>query len=252
MGYPLAQVVLARVVLRLAAQEPGTDVQDALPSFVLFATIVVTVLAVVSLANAALLVAATEAVARRDFTMAQCWRTVVRAPVLETMMLAGLATLAGLALCVLPGLYAIVALAPLLVVVCDEKRVGFAALRRCYEVMNFNPRGGLGNHPLVRVCLIVLAGAVVGQALGFVVQAPVLAIQWAALLRDGRSGQFGVPLAMTRLAWLDLPGHVLGSLAQTGVEVYASFGIVWLYFDVRRALDGAGREASLAAPPAGG
>lgn len=248
MGYPLAQSILTRTIARLAAQEAPPDVLEALPSFVLFAIVFVSVVAVVSFANAALLIAATEAVARRGFSMARCWRTTLRAPVLETMMLGGLATLAGLALCVLPGLYAMVALAPLLVVVCDEKRVGLAAIRRCHEVLSFNPEGGLGSHPLARLALVLLAGAVVGYALDFVAQAPAMAMQWAVLLRGGGSGLLADPQTATGLTWLGLPGQLLGSLAQTAVQVYTSFAVVLLYFDVRRAQDDAGQDPSLAAP----
>ncbi len=52
---------------------------------------------------------------------------------------------------------------------------------------------------------------------------------------------------MDSLLWLQVPGAVLGSLAEVAVTLYLSFGLTLLYFDLRRRKEGDDLEAAVAA-----
>lgn len=48
-----------------------------------------------------------------------------------------------------------------------------------------------------------------------------------------------------RWLWFQVPATLLGSLAQSAVVLYLSFGMALLYFDVRRRREGDDLEAAL-------
>ena len=45
--------------------------------------------------------------------------------------------------------------------------------------------------------------------------------------------------------WLQLPGALVGGMAQTAVALYISFGVALLYTDLRRRSEGSDLEAAI-------
>lgn len=202
---------------------------------------------VYAIANGALMVAAVDATAGRPVSMRRAWLMVVRPRVLGTMILAWLAAMVGFVLCVLPGVYVTLILCLVLPVIVDEGLAGTGALARSKALMEYNPRRDLGSDPRLRAFLILLAGALLGYVLNFVVEIPAMVVQQVVVMRSVASGQRTDPASlMTSLLWLQVPTSMIAMLAQSVVRLYVSFCISLLFVDVRRRKEGVDLEGAIA------
>jgi hypothetical protein len=202
---------------------------------------------VYGIGNGALMVAAVDATAGRPVSMKSAWLTMVSPRVLGTMILGWLAALVGFVLCVLPGVYVTLVLCLVLPVIVDEGLTGAGALVRSKALMEYNPQRDLGSDPRLRAFLILLAGALLGYALNFVVQVPAMVVQQVVVMRGVASGQRTDPASlMASLLWLQVPTSMIAMLAQTAVRLYVSFCIALLFVDVRRRKEGVDLEAAIA------
>jgi hypothetical protein len=230
--------------------EPGAG--DAMPFASLadalaFAAFVWIMLSLYGLGYAALQVGAVDALADRPVSMARAWVFMFRPAVLGTVLLSWLAFAAGLTCCVLPGVYVALLLALIVPVMAEEGRFGTGAFRRSYALLTYNPRRDWGADPRVKAFLVLLAGMLLGYALTFVVQLPVIVVQQIMMFRSVAAGQPVDSLQiMARLTWLQVPSNFLGMLVQTAVYLYMSFGLTLLFFDLRRRKEGADLEAAVA------
>jgi hypothetical protein len=211
-----------------------------------------------SLTSGAVGAAAVDAVAGRPLRAAAGWRFALRPSVLLTLIGLGLLVGLGLMCCLVPGLLAVAYYGFAVPVMAEESVTLGGALRRSSQLASYNPQRRLFTSPKVKLLVLLFVGYVLSQAVSMLVQMPFVAAQQALLLRDLAAGGDHQDLALhSRWQWLQVPGTVLGGLAQAAVVVYLSLGTALLYFDVRGRRDGADLEAELdalltgpAGPPA--
>jgi hypothetical protein len=202
---------------------------------------------VYGIGNGALMVAAVDATAGRPISMKRAWLMMVSPRVLGTVILGWLAAMVGFVLCVLPGIYVTLVLCLVLPVIVDEGLTGAGALVRSKALMEYNPQRDVGSDPRLKAFLILLAGALLGYALNFVVQVPAMVVQQVVVLRGVASGQRTDPASlMASLLWLQVPTSMIAMMAQTAVRLYVSFCIALLFVDVRRRKEGVDLEGAIA------
>ena len=190
-------------------------------------------------AYAAMLIAATHAVAGREVSAAHAWAAVFDPRLILTQLLVSLVTVVGLVFCILPGLYVSLILTAVIPVIAHEGRYGVGAMRRSAALMSHNPRHSFSADPRVRAFLLLFAGGLIGYAASFIVQLPLSFVMMALMFRAVASGEQPDPEAiMQQLIWLQVPSNMLGMLVQTLVFLYMAFGVALLYFDVRRRKEG--------------
>lgn len=188
---------------------------------------------VLGMAFSALTVAAMDAVSGRQVRLARAWGFVFRPAVFVTLVLVGLLDTLSLCAFVLPAFYVVPLLSLALPAMIDEGLVGFDALRRSVELVQFNPTGRLVHSPWLQVFLLLLVGTVLSSAVSFVVQLPFVVVQQLLFLRQTFSGPEAAD-AMKVALWLQLPASLLGSLASVVTWLYSSFGICLLFRELRR------------------
>lgn len=193
----------------------------------------------------ALLVAAVDAIDRQVVSMTHAWLTMVRPAVFGTCLLVGLALIVGCVLCVLPGLFLALLFSLILPVMAAERRYGIDAVTRSAQLVRFNPQGGIGKSPLLKVFLIFFLGYVLSFAVGFVVQLPFAIAQQVMIFRSAAEGSTDPAQVMASAVWLQVPGNILNALASTAVQVYMAFALVLFYFDLRRRQEGSDLEAAI-------
>lgn len=163
-----------------------------------------------------------------------------------TDLLAWILTALGFAACILPGLFLLAAWALRLPVMVREGRFGWEALRRSWELLGHNPSGRLFRHPLLKVLLLFVLGAVLGYAVSMVVQMPALIASQVMMMRAMARGQAVDQQALVRATlWLSIPAGVLAALAQLAVQLYVDFVTAHIYFDQVRRKEGADLGAAL-------
>lgn len=198
------------------------------------------------LAYGAMGAAAVAAAAGRPVAMGQWWRFVVRPKVLVTMLGMGLAVWVGLICCLAPGLWLLMLLGFALPVMVEEDLVLGAAWRRSVELARYNPQRQLTTSPMFKVFVFLVVGLALSWAISLTVQMPFMVAQEVLMIREVAGGTDPTAAAVgARWMWLQAPSAVLGSLAQTAVALYLSFGMALLYFDVRRRREGDDLEAAL-------
>jgi hypothetical protein len=243
-AFPVAQGLLMGPMMTSGAPPAPAGLVGMVAGFgiALLAFIVVYVLA-----YGAMYVAVVNAAAGRAVSMGEAWRTVVRPEVWGTMLLSWVAFLAGFMCCILPGVYVGILFCLVMPVVVEERLFGTAALGRSASLIQYNPQKALASDPRGKAFLIVFVGTLMGYALTFVLQLPFVVAQQVYMVRQAASGQEPDPAAMMALmTWLQVPSNVLGTLAQTAVQLYIAFGIALLYFDVRGRKEGFDLEAGIA------
>ena len=182
-------------------------------------------------------------------------RFYLRPRVWGTDLLAWLLISLGFLACILPGLVLMAAWSLRVPVMVRERRFGWEALKRSWELLGHNPSADFLRHPVVKVLLLVVLGVVLGQAISFVVQAPTLIVSQVMVLRGMSRGEGADPQAMVRaMLWLTIPAAVISTLAQLAVQLYIDFATSHLYLDQVRRKEGADLGAALdrilgAAPP---
>lgn len=198
------------------------------------------------LGHLAMTVAAVDAVAGRVVSMGRAWTALLNLRALGTLVLNWLAVLLGSCLCCLPGLYVILLQTLLVPVMVEEGRFGIAALTRSADLARYNPRRTLGDDPRLHVFLILFVGFLLNYAVGFVTQLPAMVIQQVTMFRQVSSGRRTDPgELMASLTWIQVPAGALGALGQVAVQLYVSFGIALLFFEVRHRKEGADLEAAI-------
>jgi hypothetical protein len=204
-----------------------------------FVLVTLVFLAVYVLGYAALLVGAVDAMAGRPVQMSRAWLSMLRPQALGTLVMAWLATIAGMVCCLLPGIYVALIFSLVVAVMVEERRFLVDGLGRSIELTSYNPRRSFGDDPRVRAFLILFVGMLIGYAINMVVQMPLLILQQVMMFRGMAGGEKTDPMeVMATLTWLQVPTNALGMLAQVAVHLYVSFGLALLYFDVRRRKEG--------------
>jgi hypothetical protein len=200
---------------------------------------------------ATLIAAATDAVGGRPVSMSRAWLAMLRPTALLTLFIAGVAVFAGMVccaipLCGLPGIYVALLFSMIVPVMVEEETFLFDALGRSASLAQYNPRQDFGTDPRVRSFLVIFVGMLLGYAVSLVIQMPMVVIQQVLLMRDAAAGASADPMAlMAKLTWLQVPTTALATLSQVAVQLYVSFGVALLYFDVRRRKEGHDLGAAL-------
>jgi hypothetical protein len=205
-------------------------------------------LVVQGLGYGTLVVAAVDAVAGRAVSMRRAWGTVLSPGVLATLFLAALATFGGMLFCVLPGVFLGLLFCLTLPVVVDEHLRGPAALGRSRQLMGYNPARGFGASPIVKAFLIFFAGWLIGIGVGIAIQVPLAVVQQIYMLRASAEGRAADPASvMEHLLWLQVPATVLGTLVNTGVNLFIAFALAVFYVDLRGRKEGVDLEQAVQA-----
>ena len=201
---------------------------------------------VYGLGYAAMIVGCTDAVAARPISMKRAWLFVLQPRVAGTILLGWLAVSVGFVLCLLPGLYLALLFALVVCVMVEEGRYGPGALSRSAELARYNPRRDLGVDPRVKTFVLLFVGLLLSYLLSFLIQLPAVVAQQVFIFRSAAGGErVDVGTLMARLAWVQVPTSILGSLAQTAVHVYVAMGLALLFFDVRHRREGDDLEAAV-------
>jgi hypothetical protein len=188
-------------------------------------------------------------------------RVYARPRVWGTDLLAWTLTMLGMLACLLPGLFLLTAWSLRLPVMVREGRYGWDALKRSWELLAHNPSGQWIRHPLLKVLLLFVLGAVLGYAVSMLIQFPAIAANQVIMMRAMTRGETLDPRALIRATlWLSIPAGVIAALAQLAVQLYVDFAKAHLYLDQVRRKEGrdlgaaldqlAGGGASPSMPPA--
>jgi hypothetical protein len=178
-------------------------------------------------------VGALDALAGRPVDMGRAWRFAARPAVWGTLLLSVLAVLAAFILCVAPVFVVAPLVAMVVPVMVEEGRTGAGALSRSVELALFNPSRRLGEHPIVKILLLMLVTTFISYLAGFLVALPFQLPMFIDLFRKAISGEQDIPAVVARWIWLQVPAQFLSSLARTAIYVYTAFGMGLLYADVR-------------------
>jgi hypothetical protein len=194
----------------------------------------------------ACILATMDAASGRPIDMTKSWLWVLRPRVFGTILLTMLCVLAGSLFCLVPGIYVAFLLSFVAPVMAEEGRYGVAALKRSAELLHFNMRLGLGDNPIVKAFLLAMVAWILASAVSMLVQMPFALAQQIFLIRRASEGEAPDPAALLEgMAWFQLPGAALGSLANAALYLYVNLGLALLFLDVRRRREGADLDAAL-------
>jgi uncharacterized membrane protein len=228
----------------MGAAAPGTM---AVGGFVLFMAFVLAWLAIYGLGFGALIAGCVDALAGRPVSMRRAWWLVLRPKALATLILSGIVSGLGFVFCVLPGIYLSLLLSLTVAVLVDEGLYGTRALGRSAELTRYNPHRRIEADPRLKVFVVFFVGGLLGYALNLVVQLPFAGAQQVLMFREVAAGRRPDPVALgAAMVWLQVPMQVLGSLTRTAVNLYTSFGLGLLFFDVKARKEGLDLEAAVA------
>lgn len=194
----------------------------------------------------AMIVAACRAVRGEPVSMAQAWRYAARPGALGTVILSGLAVIAGIFCCFFPGIYVGLLFAMVVPVMVYESTFGTDALARSARLATHNPSRSFTADPRVKIFVMNVAAVLLGYGLALGAQLLVVAVQQLVLLRMMGSGEGADPGAvMARVAWMEAPSHMLGAFTGLLTHLFTSFGIALLYHDLVGRREGADLEAAI-------
>jgi hypothetical protein len=194
----------------------------------------------------ACILATMDAASGRPIDMTKSWLWLFRPRVIGTILLTLLCVLAGSLFCLVPGIYVAFLLSFVAPVMAEEGRFGVAALKRSAELLRFNRRLGLSDNPMVKAFLLAVVAWILASAVSMLVQMPFALVQQIFLIRRASEGEALDPAAMMEeMAWFQVPGAALGSLANAALYLYINLGLALLFLDVRRRREGADLEAVL-------
>jgi hypothetical protein len=197
------------------------------------------------LGYAALLQAATDALQGQATSMTRAWLFTIRPPVLGTNVLAGLCVVVGCVFCFFPGLFLGLLFSMVVPVMAAEGLFGMDAVTRSAQLVRYNPAGGIGSSPLLKVFLLFFLGYLLSAAVGMAVQLPFIVAQQILIFRAAAEGSSDPSQVMSTAVWLQVPGNMLNALVTTAVQVYMSFALVLFYFDLRRRQEGGDLAAAI-------
>lgn len=245
-----AQVLMVVVQVRFMGSMAGGG--DPAPAQVFtgladFFAAILLFLAVYSLGYGAMGAAAVDAAAGRELHLGRSWRFVLRPRVVATLFTMGLAISAGMMCCFLPGLWLLLLLGFALPAMVEEGEVLAGAWRRSSQLTRYNPQRRLAASPMLKIFVFLVVGMILSYAVSLVVQMPLIVAQQFLVFREAASGAADPETLLydPRWLWLQVPSTAIGSLAQSAVVLYLSFGMALLYFDVRRRREGLDLEAAL-------
>lgn len=192
------------------------------------------------------ILATMDAASGRPIDMGKSWIWMLRPRVAWTFVLTTLAVVVSSLFCLLPGIYVGFLLSFVAPVMAEEGRFGVSALKRSAELLHFNSRFSLGDNPIVKAFLLVMVAWLLSSAVNMLVQMPFALAQQIFLLRRASEGEAPDPAAlMEGMAWFQIPGTALASLASAAVYLYINLGLALLFLDVRRRREGADLDAVL-------
>ena len=253
------QTLMAVFTISMADADPARDgIGGFLAQFALVMAGAVVFLVWIGIVLGSLTVAAIRAATGEAPSFWGALRFYLRWRVWGTDLLARLLMGLGFLACLLPGVFLSLAWAARLQVMAIEGRIGLDALGRSWEVMGYNPRREWTRHPLLKVLLLFVLGAVLGSAVRLVIEAPVAILQQVMMIREMAGGEGGDPEQVMRaMLWLSIPSGLLSALAQLPVQLYVYFATTTLFLDQLRRKEGADLRAAIdalvgapAAPPA--
>lgn len=243
----LLALVQGQYYAAVGVDQRSADLAGVLPRLGLVMAGTFVFLLAFGLGYGALVAGAVDAVAGREVSMKRAWSLMFRPRVLGTLLLCWMGFAVGLMCCLAPGVYLGVLWSLVVPVMIEERVFGPGAMGRSADLVRYNPQRDVGADPRLKVFLLVFVGYIAAYAVGLLVQAPVIAIQWVAMWRGIASGQRVDPHALAaQLTWLQVPSQMLGMLTQTAVHLYVSLGLVLIYFDVRMRKEGADLERAIA------
>lgn len=254
---PLAVFQIGLMLVQMTSMKGAFSKLNTDPTavFAMFGSLVPILLlqmVVATIAYGALSVAAIDVTAGRPASLGQGLRFAALPAVFLTLWLGGVGFGVGLLFCILPGLYLISVLAFLMPVMRLEGRRFFDAYSRCWELAHFNPRGDFLSLPAVKAFVLLAVGYAFAAAISLVVQLPFMIAQQFMIFRQAASGADPASLMFEGPAmWLQMPGALVGSLAQSAAALYLSCGLGLLYRDLLRRSEGGDLEAAIhqLAPP---
>lgn len=207
--------------------------------------VVLLTLAVTFLVYAAITVAAVDAVAGRTASAGRSFGFVFRLPVLGTLVLSGIFTLASYLCCLLPVLYVGPLLSLTVPAMVEEDLRGMAAIGRSARLIHYNPRGRFLANPLTKAFVLFAVTFLLSILLSLATSMPVQIAQQWMILRSAGSGAGTLPPSW--IFWVQVPASIVSSFISAAVALYASFGLTLLYFDTRRRKEGLDLEAAISA-----
>jgi len=228
-GILAAAVAVFQIAMGSGVPTPGALVGGGISVAIgVFFAVVIGLIGAGALAHASFSLAA-----GRPVMAAESWKQGLRLRVWGTLILSGLGVGVGLVCCLLPGMYAAIVWALALPVVFEESTAYAAALGRSSELASFNPQGGIGNDPRLRIFLVFLVSLVCTYALSTMIQLPLII---ASFIVGARAASAGNPEAFAMpayLHWLQVPTTVGVSLVQSAFVVFSALAVAILYFDIR-------------------
>lgn len=265
---PIALVVAVLQVAIVAAQgffmttafkgiaADATDVSTFIAGYLGFIVLVLVISALSYLAYGVMGAAAVDATAGRRPDLGRSLLLVLKPRYVFTMLGAAFGIFLGMLCCIAPGLILSLIWGFIVPVMVEEGQTLGNAFARSSALARYNPEGHWTGSPMVKIFVLLVVGVLLSYAVSFLFQMPFAILQQLWMLREAASENGPEALlASGAFHWLQVPGTVLGSLAQTAVMLYLNFGIALLYFDVRRRWEGSDLVAAadeLAAPPAPG
>jgi len=241
------QVVMAMVNLTLVEITPGASELGAfLGTIALGVALGLLFLVWIGVVFGSLEVAVVHACTGQQPRFGPAARFYLRPRVWGTDLLARICMVLGMVACVVPGLLVACAWAGRLPIMVLEGRTGLDALRRSWQTLMHNRGRDWTRHPLVKVVLLFVLGAVLGYAVSLVIQAPALIVNQLIVMRGMARGSGVDAQAVVRATlWLSIPTGVLAALAQLGVQLYMDFAITFLVLDQLRRKEGLDLRAAL-------
>lgn len=192
------------------------------------------------------MVAAVRALGGETPALGQCLRFYAQPRVWGTELLAWVLTTLGFAACILPGFFLLCAWKLRLPVMVREGVFGWNALKRSWELVGHHPSKDWVRHPLLKVLLLFVLGAVLGYAIALVIQMPAMIVSQLMVVRGMSRGTGADPQAALRATmWLTIPAGTIAALAQLGVQLYVDFATAHLYLDQVRRKEGADLGSAL-------
>ena len=201
--------------------------------------------------NMALIVALRAALEDRPLSIGQVFRAALRPAWLGTLVVAGLLTGLGMLFCLLPGLLAVVYFALIGPAMVYEDCTWGEAMRRSFELVQFNPGKSPGSSTFLRVAAIFLVILLISYALSSLLSLPVA---FAAGYKGFQTIiESGSPTMTSPLVnALSLLAQFLAAFVQALTRLYAAGAFTLLYLSVREAREGWELEFAIdSRPPLG-
>lgn len=241
---PLAIIGLGVVPLQTGwlqqMETEAPNLNDVLAMFSWLIVLLPVMIAGYVLVYGALSVAAMDAISGRSIEMARAWRFIVKPKVLLTLLLTTVLSILSLLFCVIPAFYVWPILSFVLPVMVAEDLYGVAAIRRSFELAQFNPSRRWTTSPWLQIVVVLFIGWVLQQGLTMLVQLPFVVIQQVMVLREAVGGDIvEATVAMSGFGWLQVTINFLGALIIAVTWCYPAFGLAWLYQETRRRREGA-------------